>query len=131
VKKCAFASACLLSVVLLIACQRSNSVHAGNDLDYKPRPVKGRNVPMNGELIHVDKNGKNIAIRVENGMVQTFRIDSGTLVEGRPANRLRGLTGKEGSEVAVRWKEQEDDGKLATNIDVTQLIISKKRSRRR
>jgi hypothetical protein len=126
---------------MVIACQRDRGVHAGNDDEnYKPapaRPIKPPNADSNdeikGELLRVDTRGKTISVRVENGMVQTFRFNDDTDVaglEGEPQNNLPkrdkisnsdvgNLLGKEGSEVVIQWKNS--DEKIATNVAVTQV----------
>jgi hypothetical protein len=126
---------CLFSVFILSGCQRNNSVHASNEPDYAPRPSQEKkNTEMKGELIHVDKKGRKIAIRVENGMVQTFRTEPTTVVTGlnnqQESKTVRDLLGKEGSEVTVQWIEQ-DELKAARSIEVTQVVSVKRRGRRR
>src|SRR5215470_994354 len=79
---------CFLSGFILIGCQRDR-VHAGNEEEaYKPAPAP-RNEPRNtdsdeikGELLRVDTRDKTIAVRVENGMVQTFKFNDDTGVAG-------------------------------------------------
>jgi len=136
-----FSLICFLSGFMVIACQRDRGVHAGNDDDnYKPAPappIKPRNTNSNdeitGEMLRVDPRGKTIAVRVENGMVQTFKFNDNTNVAGledQPHTNLQkrekisnsevgNLLGKEGSEVAIQWKNS--DEKIATNVAVTQV----------
>jgi len=62
-----------------LACQRDQGVFAGNDSDdYQPRPTPAHN-PANqevkGELVRVDMNGNRVAVQLENGIVQTFKVD--------------------------------------------------------
>ena len=72
---------------------------------------------------------KTFSIRVDNGMVQTFKFDSDTPVLGLQGKALiRDLIGKEGSEVSVRWQDS-DGTKMATRVDVTE--VSTFRSTRR
>ena len=136
---------------MLISCQRSRGVYAGSDDDiYHPRPApkKARVLDqgMKGELLRVDTAHQTIVMRVENGMVQTFKFDDNTIIVGlenqlqtnsnKPVktgnSAVRDLTDKQGSEITVQWID-EDGAKLATNIDVTQIITAKntRRSRRR
>ena len=133
-----FASACLL-----MGCQRDQGVQAAYQQDntgtYQPRPApKGeveQNQEMTGELQRIDMAAKTISIRVDNGMEQTFKFDENTMVmglEGQSQSNVspkkgnvtnaavRNLVGKEGSEVTVQWRDQ-DGGKMATHVDVTQL----------
>ena len=92
---------------------------------------------MTGELQRVNMAGKTITIRVDNGMEQTFKFDDSTMVMGlegqstapskggKAANAsIRNLVGKEGSEVTVRWRE-ENGAKVATQVNVTQVSTSK------
>ena len=131
---------CFLSGFMSIACQ-DRGVHAGNDDEsYKPAPappIKPQNAEsddeIKGELLRVDPRGKTIAVRVENGMVQTFKFNDDTSVAGledQPQSNLPkrdknsnsevgNLLGKEGSEVAIQWKVS--DEKIATNVAVTQV----------
>jgi hypothetical protein len=136
---------CILSGLLLIACQRDRGVLAGNESDtYQPRPAKVKaeaKNPLQGDLLRVDMAGKTISVRVENGMEQTFKFDDNTTVmglEGQPQtappakitsktsnSAIRNLAGKEGSEVSVTWRD-DDGARMATAIDVTQVSIAKK-----
>jgi uncharacterized protein YcfL len=140
---------CILSVFMLVACQRDQGVQAGNEQGqtgtYQPRPAPTtkdegqQNAEMSGELQRVDMAAKTISIRVDNGMEQTFKFDDNTAVmglEGQPqANApskagktsnasIRRLVGKEGSEVTVQWRD-EDGMKMATQVNVTQVSTSK------
>ena len=140
-----FSLVCIVSALLLFACERDRGVFAGNDSDtYQPRPApraKGEaKNPLQGELLRVDMAGKTISVRVENGMEQTFKFDDNTSVTGlesqpetAPPSRIasktsntaiRNLAGKEGSEVKVAWRD-DDGARIATRIDVTQVSTSK------
>src|SRR5262245_26677477 len=115
-----FSLVCILSALMAFACQRDRGVYAGNESDtYQPRPapVLTNNQEVKGELIRLDMAGKTIAVRVENGMEQTFKFDETTVLKGleeqtqaAPAKSgktssspLRNLAGKEGSELTVQW----------------------------
>jgi len=134
-----FALVSILLGLALFACERNQGVRAGNEDDeYKPRPAPqserdvtggattGLTQEMKGELVRVDTAGKTVVVRLENGMVQTFKYDENTMVTGLDAAKanVRSLAGKEGSEVLVKWEER-GGSKQATTIDVTQLSISK------
>ena len=135
-----FALVSILSGFMLIACERSGGVRAGNDSeDYKPRPAPqadtnvtggataGLMQEMKGELVRVDTASKTVVVRLENGMVQTFKFDDNTMVSGLDATKssgVRSLAGKEGSEVLVKWEER-GGSKQATSIEVTQVSMSK------
>jgi hypothetical protein len=139
----------LIAGLMLSACQRDNSVHAGND-EYKPRPAvkkMAENQEVSGELASIDPKKKMLVVRVDNGMEQTFEFDDQTSVAGldnsvqsptrqKPGNminpEIRNLTGKEGSEVTVEWRAH-GDAKIATHVEVTEVIIatSRRRARRR
>ena len=117
-----------------LACQREQGVFAGNDSDdYQPRPTPAHN-PANqevkGELVRVDMNGKRVAVQLENGIVQTFKVDESAEIKGlendskSKAMGFRQLMGKEGSEVTVLWID-DNGGKIANSIEVTQLSPSK------
>src|SRR5438552_18654361 len=82
-----FSLVCIVSGLLLIACERDRGVFAGDDSDtYQPRPApraKGEaKNPLQGELLRVVMAGKAIAVRAENGMEQTFKFDDNTSVHG-------------------------------------------------
>jgi len=140
-----FALASLLAGFMAMACQRDHGVYAGNDSEtYKPRAAPsttatpGSPQDVKGELLRVDMAGKTVAVRVENGMEQTFKFDDNTVLTGldQPQARkdktpLRNLAGKEGSELSVRWRD-ENGAKMASNIQVTQVSTSKntRRSKR-
>jgi len=143
-----FLGFCLVSGLMLVACQRDNSVHAGNDNDYKPRRAvrqESANQEVTGELVRIDPKKKTLVVRVDNGMEQTFLFDDHTSVEGldnsvqtpmrqKPGNlsdpSIRSLVGKEGSEVTVEWRSA-DDAKMATHVEVTQVSSSKSQRRPR
>ena len=143
---------CILSGLLLVACQRDQGVQAGNEQnrpgEYQPRSAPKGEVQtdqaqqgqqMNGELQRADMAAKTITIRVDNGVEQTFKFDDNTMVMGlegqsqptapskggKVANApVRNLAGKEGSEVTVQWRD-ENGAKMATQINVTQVSTSK------
>jgi hypothetical protein len=116
-----------------MGCQR-DGVHAANADGYKPRPApvtrEDIDQPMIGELMRVNVAGKTFAVRVENGMVQTFKFDNNTVVTGIESDQptcnspVRNLVGKEGSDVVVQWNEL-DGGKIATNVEVAQVVTEK------
>ncbi len=134
-----FSLICILSGIMAFACQRDRGVYAGNESDtYQPRPAPVlTSQDVKGELIRVDMAGKTIAVRVENGMEQTFKFDDNTTLKGldgqplaAPAQAgktntspLRNLAGKEGSELTVQWR-QDNGARMATSIDVTQVSTS-------
>ena len=126
---------CVLSAFVVFGCERNQGVQAGyeqgNTGTYQPRPApppKGevqRNDEMGGELQRVDMAAKSFSIRIDNGMEQTFKFDSDTLVmglQGKPS--IRDLIGKEGSELTVQWRDA-DGAKMATRIDVIQISTSR------
>ena len=135
-----FALVSILSGFMLVACERSGGVRAGNDSEeYKPRPAPqadtnvagttttGLMQEMKGELVRVDTASKTVVVRLENGMVQTFKFDDNTMVSGldtAKSSGVRTLAGKEGSEVLVKWEER-GGSKQATSIEVTQVSMSK------
>jgi len=147
-----FLSFCLASGVMLVSCQRDDSVHAGNDNDiYRPRPAVKRNLAnvaneaVVGELVRVDSQKKTFEVRVDNGMEQTFKFDASTSVAGlqnvqtpmrqKPGNiadspGIQSLIGKEGSEVTVEWRAA-GEAKMATQVGVTQVSTSKSQRRSR
>ena len=123
---------CFLSGFFVLGCQREQGVHAGNeDETYAPRAAPKGEVDLashriKGELVRVDTTAKTIAVRLENGMVQTFKFDEYTTVTElanlpiKTTEGLRSLVDKEGSEVRVKWKDQ-NDAKMAMKIEVRQL----------
>jgi hypothetical protein len=117
---------CVLAGLMLAACQRDQGVHAGND-EYKPRRAPTRETPpqIKGELTEINLDNQTMVVRVENGMLQTFKFNDDTAVVGL-VNQPGSLVGKEGSELAVLWEEK-DGTKIATAIEVTQVINSKKK----
>jgi len=146
-----FTLLCILSGLAGMACQRDQGVEAGND-NYQPRrsvdtgantanPALDQtgkpagNQDIQGELIRVDMGSKTMTVRTENGMVQTFKFDNATTIQGveqpqstnkrtqaQAANQVRGLVGKEGSEVTITWTDQDDGAKMASNVNVTQVM---------
>jgi len=139
-----FSFICFFSAFAMIACKKDQGARAGGDGDYQPRPAATKNIldrtdekqEMRGELLRVDASAKTISIRLENGLVQTFRIDDATDVQGlkdRQAKTakskasttgIKSLAGKEGSEITVRWQE-DNQPKMATEVEVTQLATAK------
>src|SRR5262249_47035243 len=110
---------CFLSGFFALGCQREQGGQAGNeDETYAPRRAPKGEVDlashrMKGELVRVDTNAKTIVVRLENGMVQTFKIDEDTAVTGvesRPQTKgikgVHSLLVNEGAEVRVEWKDQ-------------------------
>jgi len=95
-----FSFVCILSGLMLAACQREQGVQAGNDQgrtgEYQPRSAPTgeaeqrqaqqgqaqQGQEMTGELQRVDMAGKTISVRVDNGMEQTFKFDDNTMVMG-------------------------------------------------
>src|SRR5438552_18890449 len=96
---------CILSGLMLAACQREQGVQAGNEQgragEYQPRSAPSgeaeqsqaqqgqaqQGQEMTGELQRLDISGKTISVRVDNGMEQTFKFEDNTMVmglEGRP-----------------------------------------------
>ena len=153
-----FSFVCILSGLMLAACQREQGVQAGNEQgrtgEYQPRSAPSgeaeqseaqqgqaqQGQEMTGELQRVDMAGKTITVRVDNGMEQTFKFDDNTMVmglEGQPqanassksgkaANAsIQNLVGKEGSEVTLQWRD-ENNAKTAARVNVTQISTSKK-----
>ena len=125
---------CVLSALMLFACERNQGVQAGYEPGtsgtYQPRPApppKGevQQNEITGELQRVDMGAKTFSIRVDNGMEQTFRFDNDTAVLGLQGKAsIRDLIGKEGSEMSVRWQDS-DGTKMATRVDVTQVSTSR------
>ncbi len=137
---------CILSGALLAGCEPNRGVRAGNeDTDtYQPRKAPAATASsdtqqdIRGELTRVDMAGKTIAVRVENGMEQTFKFDDQTMVTGLPAreqkpatakagantNAMRNLIGKEESEVSVQWRD-ENGSKVASRVDVVEVRTAK------
>ena len=112
---------CILSGLMLAACQREQGVQAGNEQgraneqgrtgEYQPRSAptgeaeQGQSQQgqaqqgqeMTGELQRVDMSGKTISVRVDNGMEQTFKFDDNTMVmglEGQPQANAPSKSGK-------------------------------------
>ena len=96
-KSLVFTLICILSGLILIACQRDKGVEAGNEQaktgTYQPRPSAqgeaennknwtGGSQEMKGELVRVDMAKKTMTVRTENGLEQTFKWDDSTAVEG-------------------------------------------------
>lgn len=129
----------------MVGCERERGVYAGNDSDvYQPRPALKKNQgdaavkDIKGELLRVDIPGRTIAVRVENGMEPTFEFHDNTIVTfledhvapppsktgNISSSALRNLDGKEGSEVTIKWND-DNGAKMATNVEVTQVITAK------
>jgi hypothetical protein len=122
---------CILFGVTM-GCERNRGVYAANEEKdtYQPRPARLdapdnglKEKELKGELLRVDLPNKRFAVRVANGMEQTFEFDDSTMVTG-PVSQMGNLMAKEGSEVTVQWRD-DNGAKLASNIDVTQLVASK------
>src|SRR5262245_20252346 len=140
-----FLALCTLASLTLMGCQRNEGVFAGNDSSvYKPRPAPPTD-ELQGELLRVNGPGKSVELRIENGLIQTFRYDEHTVVSGledeptkpvatgksgKVIGPLAALVGKEGSEVVIRFTDQNDD-KLAKTIDVMQVYTNKPAGRSR
>jgi hypothetical protein len=122
-----------LSLLLLGACERQRSVQA----EYRDSPAAAApsaaapaDNAIAGTLRKVDMSHRRFVIGAENGMDQTFTFDVLTAVNGLPqsvspksnVSRVRGLIGKEGSELDVQWRS-EDGAKLATLVEVTHLRL--------
>jgi hypothetical protein len=136
---------CFLSGVMLISCERGVKAGREEPQTYQPRPapVEERATAVKdvqGQLISVDMKNNTVMIRTENGMEQTFRFNDQTKVQGmepqstatnRPQTMaVRDLTGKEGSEVTVSWKD-EAGAKMATTVTVNQLVSRKASPKRK
>ena len=116
-----------------IGCERNRGVYAANEKKdtYQPRPAAldapdekaAKKKELKGELLRVDIPNKRFAVRVANGMEQTFEFDDSTIVTG-PISQMGSLIAKEGSEVTVQWND-DNGAKMANIIDVTQLVASK------
>jgi hypothetical protein len=126
-----FYAVALLSMPLLFACQRDESVRAGSGT-YQPRAApttvtdEGRR-EISGQLIRLEVPKRTFSIRLENGMEQTFQFDDTTTVlglEATPAG-VRELKGNEGSEVRVGWQASGEAAKMATHVEVTDLVTRK------
>jgi hypothetical protein len=146
-----FSLICMLSGLVLMACQHQQGVEAsreegqqGRTDTYPPRPAPTEEITpgpagaqeMKGELTRVDWNNKTIVIRAANGMEQTFKFDDQTTVqwpETQP-NRNQSKTEKQGTNAnpvrALMAKEgsevtvnwkDENGSKMATSINVTEL----------
>jgi hypothetical protein len=137
-----FSMICLLSGLMTIGCERG--VRAGREEGtetYQPRPAPREeaaqgttNQEARGELMRVDTKDNTITVRAENGMEQTFKFNNQTMVRGleqqgttQPkTSEIRGLMGKEGSEISVTWKD-EAGAKTATMVNVEDLVSKKKK----
>jgi len=111
---------------LFFACQ--GGVHAGGgEDDYQPRPAPVQKVSheRQGKLHRLDLKEKTVAVRVENGMIETFDFDKNTRVSGLEDNNtgMRNLQGKEGSEVTVKYDDN-NGAKLASKIEVTEIVTA-------
>src|SRR5262245_20621247 len=89
-----FFAMCALASWTLMGCQRNQGVFAGNDSSlYKPRPAPLTD-EMQGELLRVNAPGRTVELRVENGLIQTFRYDEHTVVSGLEGEPNPAATGK-------------------------------------
>jgi len=129
-----FPTICLVAGLMSFACQRGG-VKAANESEYRPHPapieeIYGPDRGMRGELVRVNMPMKTVSLRIENGIVQTFKFDSKTGLTGLSDVKpeVRNLMGKEGSEINVKW-ENRDGTKVAKDIEVTQVIIVPKKRR--
>jgi hypothetical protein len=120
-----------LGGLLLLACQRG--VNAGGEEDYKPRPAPVQKTPeisqVKGKLVRVHLKDKTVAVRVENGMIETFDFDDDTTVSGLETgnnSEMGSLVGKEGSKVIVKWGAH-DGTRIASSIEVTRIVTSRTR----
>jgi hypothetical protein len=132
-------SICLVSGFLLVACQGSGSVHAGNE-EYKPRPAPPaeltKDYEAHGELLRVDRKDKEVIIHADSGTVETFKFNNCTEVNGlqdQPQTStekavtskvVRSLVGKEGSKIVVQWAEGKD-ARVALAIEVIEANSAK------
>ncbi len=137
-----FSLICVLSGMTLIGCERG--VRAGREGEtetYQPRPAPmggeqgtstTANQQLKGELMRVDQKNQTITVRAENGMEQTFKMNTQTMVRGtdmgqqgdqrgqQQGAQTQNLMGKEGSEVVISWKD-DAGAKTATVVEVTHL----------
>jgi hypothetical protein len=114
----------VLSGIMFTGCQRDQGVQAGSE--YQPRPAPAMSRELRGELVRVDEKAKTIRIRLENGMLQTFKFDDNTRVEGLNGRSVHQLASKEGAEVTVHWDEDEGAKRVA-DIAVTKRPTSSSR----
>ena len=135
-----FSCVCFLIGFTFTGCERGGVQAGGENGDYQPRPAPTIEDPeIEGELLRVDPATRTIQVRLESGMLQTFKFDDSTVVEGLPKSKqakaarsvsngakVRSLTGNEGAEVTIQWIDDDGD-KLATHIEVTQLNGKRRR----
>ncbi|HEY2381155.1 MAG TPA: hypothetical protein VGK48_08220 [Terriglobia bacterium] len=123
----------VLSGLILIGCERDRGVYAASG-EYQPRPAPAekKTAPpdIHGELMRVNVPKNTLMVRVENGMEQTFKFNNHTVVMGLNTSQaaVRNLVGREGSELIVRWRD-DDGGKLADRVDVTQPVTNRRHRR--
>lgn len=124
-----------LIVVTFLAtssCDPNQRVHADSDDRSEANP--GTRTAINGDLYQVDVEAKTIVIRVANGMIQTFRWDPTTIVDGTlpsegagsasaefdTSDVMQQLVRRRGSELKVEWRDVNDE-KFATAVHVIAL----------
>ena len=135
------AAAVVLSLCMITSCQRAQRVQAGSE-DRTADQI-APDEPIRGQLYSVDVAGKNMVIRVENGMAQTFKWDDATAIEGNlpdsvftsPKTTSRTMVimkelARHSGDIAVRWKDFNDE-KMATVITVHTLRAPFKKLRRK
>ena len=118
---------CVLASLVLMGCGRDRGVYAGNESPKNHDPTE-----IKGTLLRADLAGKTIGVQIENGLEQTFKFDNTTGLRGLESqpptaissSSLGSLVGKEGSEVTVHWRG-DNDAKLATQVEVTQVSIAR------
>ena len=131
-----FSLVCIVSGLLLIACERDRGVFAGNDSDtYQPRPApraKGEaKNPLQGELLRVDMAGKTILITGSTDGVgryvakQLAAKGADVLIHGRDAARAQALIEeivREGSRAPVFY--QADLSSLAGARQLADAVLA-------
>ena len=124
------AVAILAGFLVFSSCQPTQRVHASSEDDSASHPI---HTAIAGDLYAVDVARKTLAIRVENGMAQTFRWDNSTAVDGLPADTavslMKQLSRCPGSELNVEWQDFNGE-KLATVIHIQSLMQPSTPSRR-
>jgi len=148
-------SLCLVSGFMALDCHRRSGVQAGSEagaVRNRDRSPAGNHDPGGAggganraiacELMRVDMAGKTFSTRVNNGMVQTFKFDDRTSVEGLAAGKIPqpagaakpstpstppmyALLGKEGSELSVQWRD-DAGAKSATRVNVIEVSTSRR-----
>ena len=117
--------------MIIASCQSPQHVQAAKE--ETPSANRYGQGPISGDLYSVDSAEKQMVIRVENGMAQTFRWDDDTVVDGdlppiEPISKnlfdtpsvMKRLSRRPGSELEVEWRDLNDE-KLATAVHVTSL----------